>query len=136
MVSTRDRLKQTKEKLVSSLKIHRKPNLKRKDNLEMGDSNDRLMRLETTDFDLTSTIGELVEQLSLTKLTLGSVSAKQRGRSKKKEVSAVDGDEDNEGKFSDSVPDMAPSLDFSVLWVKDTRKGTSVIVTMENPTNP
>ncbi|KAF6149090.1 hypothetical protein GIB67_018668 [Kingdonia uniflora] len=28
---------------------------------------------------------------------------------------------------------MAPSLDFSVLWTKDTRKGTPVIVTMENP---
>ncbi|KAK9099962.1 hypothetical protein Scep_023392 [Stephania cephalantha] len=28
---------------------------------------------------------------------------------------------------------MAPSLDFSVLWAKDTRKGTPVVVKMENP---
>ncbi|KAF6136617.1 hypothetical protein GIB67_016073, partial [Kingdonia uniflora] len=40
----RDRLKQTKEKLVNPLKIHRKFNLKKKDNLEMGDSEDRLTR--------------------------------------------------------------------------------------------
>ncbi|KAK9130216.1 hypothetical protein Sjap_010703 [Stephania japonica] len=28
---------------------------------------------------------------------------------------------------------MAPSLDFSVFWAKDTRKGTPVVVKMENP---
>ncbi|XP_010268355.1 PREDICTED: probable xyloglucan glycosyltransferase 5 [Nelumbo nucifera] len=28
---------------------------------------------------------------------------------------------------------MAPSLDFSAWWVKETRKGTPVVVTMENP---
>ncbi|XP_061362547.1 probable xyloglucan glycosyltransferase 5 [Gastrolobium bilobum] len=29
---------------------------------------------------------------------------------------------------------MAPSFDFSNRWMKDTQKGTSVVVTMENPT--
>ncbi|KAF6173916.1 hypothetical protein GIB67_039867 [Kingdonia uniflora] len=68
MVSTRDRLKQMKEKLVSPLKIHRKPNLKKKDDLEMGDSDDQLTILEITVSDLTSTVGELLEQLRLTNL--------------------------------------------------------------------
>ncbi|KAF6147271.1 hypothetical protein GIB67_013092, partial [Kingdonia uniflora] len=43
MVSTRDRLKQTKKILVSLLKIYRNPNLK-KANSEMGDSEDRLTK--------------------------------------------------------------------------------------------
>ncbi|KAF6172343.1 hypothetical protein GIB67_024965 [Kingdonia uniflora] len=84
----------TKKKLVSPLKIHRKPNSKKKDVLEMGDPNERLTLLETTVSTLTSTVGELVEQLRLTNLALGSVSANQRSRSKKKGVMEVDGDED------------------------------------------
>ncbi|KAF6137623.1 hypothetical protein GIB67_036206 [Kingdonia uniflora] len=55
-VFTRDRLKQTKEKLVSPLTIHRKPNSKKKGDLEMEEANDRLTILEMTDSDLTSTV--------------------------------------------------------------------------------
>ncbi|KAF6149219.1 hypothetical protein GIB67_026075, partial [Kingdonia uniflora] len=44
MVSTHDRLKQTKENLVSLLKIHRKPSMKKKVNLEMGDSKNYLTK--------------------------------------------------------------------------------------------
>ncbi|KAF6134699.1 hypothetical protein GIB67_002100, partial [Kingdonia uniflora] len=44
MVSTCDRLKQMKEILVSPLKIHRKPNSRKKENLEMGDSKDWLTK--------------------------------------------------------------------------------------------
>ncbi|KAF6165242.1 hypothetical protein GIB67_030424 [Kingdonia uniflora] len=94
MVSTRDRLKQMKEKHVSPLKIHRKPNSKKNDYLEMGDPNERIMALETTVSTLTSTVGELVEQLRLTNLALDSVLASRRSRSKKKGVIKVDGDED------------------------------------------
>ncbi|KAF6147313.1 hypothetical protein GIB67_009796 [Kingdonia uniflora] len=79
MVSTRDRLKQTKEKLVSLLKIHRKPNSKKKDDLEMGNSNDRLTILEMIVSNLTAIVGELVEQLRLTNNTKASISAKLRG---------------------------------------------------------
>ncbi|KAF6139374.1 hypothetical protein GIB67_026216 [Kingdonia uniflora] len=86
MISTRDRLKQTKEKLVSPLKIYRKPNSKKNDDLEMGDPNERLTVLETTVSALTSTVGELVEQLRLTNLAKASTSVKRRGRSKKKGV--------------------------------------------------
>ncbi|KAF6153277.1 hypothetical protein GIB67_003467, partial [Kingdonia uniflora] len=43
MVSTRDRLKQMNENLVSPLKIHQKPSSK-KANLEMGNSEDRLTK--------------------------------------------------------------------------------------------
>ncbi|KAF6136959.1 hypothetical protein GIB67_030723 [Kingdonia uniflora] len=94
MVSTRDRLKQTKEKLVTPLTIYRKPNSKKNDDLEIGDSNDRLTTLEMTVSDLTSTIEELVEQLCLTNLAMGSASAKRRDRSKKKEAMEVDEDDD------------------------------------------
>ncbi|KAF6146235.1 hypothetical protein GIB67_011707 [Kingdonia uniflora] len=93
MVSTRDRLKQTKEKLVSSLTIHHKPNSKKKGDLEMDDSNDRLTILEMTVSDLTSTVGELVEQLCLTNLGKASTSVTWRGRTRKKGVMEVDGDE-------------------------------------------
>ncbi|KAF6166860.1 hypothetical protein GIB67_026639 [Kingdonia uniflora] len=58
MVSTRDRLKQTKGKLVSPLKIPRKPTSKKKDDLKMGESNDQLTTLETTISGLTSTVWE------------------------------------------------------------------------------
>ncbi|KAF6156033.1 hypothetical protein GIB67_035390 [Kingdonia uniflora] len=92
MVSTRDCLKQTKEKLVSPLKIHQKPNSK-KANLEMGDSEDRLTTLETKVSDLTTTLGELVEQLRLANLAKASASVKRRGRSKKKGVAEEDRDE-------------------------------------------
>ncbi|KAF6171752.1 hypothetical protein GIB67_007273 [Kingdonia uniflora] len=51
---------------------------------------------------LTSTVGELVEQLRLTTLALGSVSAKRQGCSKKKWVSTGDGDDDNAGMDNDS----------------------------------
>ncbi|KAF6136275.1 hypothetical protein GIB67_042760 [Kingdonia uniflora] len=94
MVSTRDRLKQTKEKLVSPLKFHRKPNSKKNDDLEMDDPNERITVLETTVSTLTSTVGELVEQLRLTNLVLGSILVNRRSRSKKKGVMEVDGDED------------------------------------------
>ncbi|KAF6164023.1 hypothetical protein GIB67_028727 [Kingdonia uniflora] len=82
MVSTHDRLKQTKGKLVSPLKIHSKPTL-RKDNLEMGNSNDRLTTLEMTISALTFTVGELVEQLRLINLALGSISTNQQGHSQR-----------------------------------------------------
>ncbi|KAF6156006.1 hypothetical protein GIB67_035363 [Kingdonia uniflora] len=93
MVSTRDRLKQTKEKLVSPLTINRKLNSKKND-LEMGNFDDQLTILEITVSDLTSIIGELVEQLHLTKLAKASASATRRGRSRKKDVMEVDGDDD------------------------------------------
>ncbi|KAF6171379.1 hypothetical protein GIB67_009520 [Kingdonia uniflora] len=102
MVSTRDRLKQTKEKLVSPLKIHRKPNSKKKDDLEMGDSNNRLTTLETTVSDLTFAVGELVEQLRLTNLAKASASVKRQGCSKKKGVMEVDEDDDIAEINSDS----------------------------------
>ncbi|KAF6153195.1 hypothetical protein GIB67_016674 [Kingdonia uniflora] len=70
--------KQMKEKLMSPLKIHSKPNLKKKDNLEMGNSNNRLTTLEMTVSDLTFTAEELVEQLRLTNLVLGSALVKRR----------------------------------------------------------
>ncbi|KAF6145397.1 hypothetical protein GIB67_034167 [Kingdonia uniflora] len=79
-----------KEKLVSSLKIHRKPNSKKNDDLEMGDPNERLTVLETTVSTLIYIVGELVEQLRLTNLA----SANQRSRSKNKGVMEVDGNED------------------------------------------
>ncbi|KAF6139343.1 hypothetical protein GIB67_021553 [Kingdonia uniflora] len=101
MVSTRDRLKQTKEKLVSPLTIHRKPNSKN-DDLEIDDSNERLTILETTVSDLTSTAGELVKQLRLTNLAKASASVKRRDRSKKKKVMKVDGDGDIAEIDSDS----------------------------------
>ncbi|KAF6157020.1 hypothetical protein GIB67_039781 [Kingdonia uniflora] len=94
MVSTRDRLKQTKEKLVSLLKIHRKPNSTKNDDLEMSDPNEKLTILETTVSTLTSNVGELVEQLRLTNLTKASTSVERQGRSKKKGVMEMDGDED------------------------------------------
>ncbi|KAF6173943.1 hypothetical protein GIB67_039894 [Kingdonia uniflora] len=78
MAFTRDHLKQTKEKLVSLLKIHRKLNSKKKNNLEMGDSNEQLTTLETTVSILTSTVGELVEQLRLTNLVKASALMKRR----------------------------------------------------------
>ncbi|KAF6134517.1 hypothetical protein GIB67_028538 [Kingdonia uniflora] len=112
MVSTHNRLKQTKEKLVSPLKIHRKLASKKNDDLEMGDSDERLLTLEATDSGLTSTVGELVEQLRLINLVLGSVSATRQGRSqrrrrlKKKWVMEVDGDDDV-SVFDDSNFDMA-----------------------------
>ncbi|KAF6160095.1 hypothetical protein GIB67_018875 [Kingdonia uniflora] len=99
MVSTRDRLKQTKEKLVSLLTIYRKRNSK-KDNLEMDNSNDRLTNLETIISDLTATVGELVEKLHITNLAKASTSVKRRGRSqrrgrsRKKGVMEVDRDND------------------------------------------
>ncbi|KAF6151261.1 hypothetical protein GIB67_002960 [Kingdonia uniflora] len=65
-----------KEELVNLLKFHRKPNLK-KDDLEIDDSDDRLTTLEITIFDLTATVGELVEQLHLINPALGFVSAKR-----------------------------------------------------------
>ncbi|KAF6172242.1 hypothetical protein GIB67_024864, partial [Kingdonia uniflora] len=77
MVSTRDRLKQTKEKLVSPLKIHHKPNSKKNDDLDMGNSNDRITTLEMIVSDLTSTVGELVKQLRLTNLVKAFASVKQ-----------------------------------------------------------
>ncbi|KAF6144070.1 hypothetical protein GIB67_007531 [Kingdonia uniflora] len=92
-----------KKKLVSLLKIHRKPNSNKKDDLEMGDSNDRLTILETPVSALTSTIGELVEQLCLTNLVKASASAKRRDRSKKKGVMEVDGDDDFAKNDSDSM---------------------------------
>ncbi|KAF6149474.1 hypothetical protein GIB67_035007 [Kingdonia uniflora] len=92
-VSTRDRLKQTKEKLVSLLKIHRKPDSKKKDDFEMGDPNERLTILETTVSALTSTVGELVKQLRITNLAKASTSVKWRGHSKIKRVMKVDDDE-------------------------------------------
>ncbi|KAF6147083.1 hypothetical protein GIB67_036802 [Kingdonia uniflora] len=97
MVPTRDRLKQTKEKLVSLLKIHRKPNSKKNDDLEIDDFDYRLTTLEMTVSGLTSTVGELVEQLCLTNLVLGSDLAKRQSCSKKKGVSTGDGDDDNAG---------------------------------------
>ncbi|KAF6144744.1 hypothetical protein GIB67_017763 [Kingdonia uniflora] len=109
----RDRLKQTKEKPVSLLKIHRKPNLKKKDDLEMGDSNDQLMTLEITVFNLTSTVGELVEQLRLTKLVKASTSVKRRGHSKKKGVMEVDEDGDIaeiDSDFSNAESTQSPSV--------------------------
>ncbi|KAF6156963.1 hypothetical protein GIB67_039724 [Kingdonia uniflora] len=105
MVSTRDRLKQTKEKLVSPLAIHRKPNSKKKVNLEMGDSDDRLTTLETTVSDLTTTVGELVEQLRLTNLAKASALIKRQDRLRKKGVLEVDGNEGTaeiDNDFSDS----------------------------------
>ncbi|KAF6137687.1 hypothetical protein GIB67_023621 [Kingdonia uniflora] len=76
MVTTRDRLKQTKKKLVSPLTINRKPNLKKED-LEMGNSNERLTTLEMTVSALTSTVGELAEQLHLSNLAKASASTKR-----------------------------------------------------------
>ncbi|KAF6144334.1 hypothetical protein GIB67_024561 [Kingdonia uniflora] len=98
MVSTRDRLKQTKEKLVSLLTIHRKPNSKKKGDLEMDDSNDRITILETTVSNLTSTVGELVEQLRFTNLVKATSTTwrgrtHRRGRSRKKRVMEVDEDD-------------------------------------------
>ncbi|KAF6158965.1 hypothetical protein GIB67_042046 [Kingdonia uniflora] len=84
---------QTNKKLVSLLKIHRQPNSKKNDDLEMNDSNDQLTTLEMTVFDLTSTVEELVKQLHLTNLAT-STSVKRRGRSKKKGVMEVDGEDD------------------------------------------
>ncbi|KAF6165346.1 hypothetical protein GIB67_018790 [Kingdonia uniflora] len=118
MVSTRDRLKQTNEKLVSPLKIHRKPNLKKNGDLEMGDPNERLTILGTTVSTLTSTVGELVEQLCLTDLAKASTSVEQRGRLKKKGVMEVDGDENvpamgraatSLSKLADTVREELPS---------------------------
>ncbi|KAF6173855.1 hypothetical protein GIB67_039806 [Kingdonia uniflora] len=100
MASTGDCLKQMKEKLVSPLKIYCKPNSK-KDDLEMGDPNGRLIIFETIVFSLTSTVGELVEQLRLTNLVMAATSVKRRGRLKKKGVIEVDGDE-NVLVFDDS----------------------------------
>ncbi|KAF6159065.1 hypothetical protein GIB67_032682 [Kingdonia uniflora] len=95
-----------KEKLVSPLKIHRKPNSK-KDDLEIGDPNDRLTILETTVSALTSNAGELVEQLRLTNLAKASTSVERGGRSKKKEIMEVNGDEDvpafDDSRDADSV---------------------------------
>ncbi|KAF6139736.1 hypothetical protein GIB67_006684 [Kingdonia uniflora] len=100
MISTRDCLKQTKEKLLSLLKIHRKPNSKKKGNLEKSDSEDRLTTLEMKVFDRTTTLGELVEQLRLTNLVKASASIKRRGRSKKKSIVEGDGDEGTEEIYS------------------------------------
>ncbi|KAF6166880.1 hypothetical protein GIB67_020314 [Kingdonia uniflora] len=109
MVSTRDRLKQTKEKLVSLLKIYRKPNSKKKKNdLAMNDSDYRLTTLKTTVSALTFTVGELVKQLRLTNLTKASTLTTRRcrshwrGRSRKKGVTEVDGDDDFAEIDSDS----------------------------------
>ncbi|KAF6164302.1 hypothetical protein GIB67_010272, partial [Kingdonia uniflora] len=52
------------------------------------------MKVAFNNFRLTSTVGELVEQLRLTNLAKASASAKRRDRSKKKGVMEVDGDED------------------------------------------
>ncbi|KAF6175664.1 hypothetical protein GIB67_022666 [Kingdonia uniflora] len=123
MISTRDRLKQMKEKLVSPLTIHRKPNSKKNGDLEMDDSNDRLTTLEMTVFDLTFTVGELVEQLRLN-LTKAFASATWRGRShrrghsRKKGVMEVDEDVNNAGIDSDSID--AESLKERPCFVKQT----------------
>ncbi|KAF6174913.1 hypothetical protein GIB67_026401 [Kingdonia uniflora] len=101
MASTRDRLKQTKEKLVSPLKIYRNPNSKKKNDLEIDDPNEGLTILETTISAQTSTVGELVEQLRLTNLTKAVTLVKRRGRLKKKGVMEVDGGE-NVSVFDDS----------------------------------
>ncbi|KAF6156429.1 hypothetical protein GIB67_009087 [Kingdonia uniflora] len=82
-------------------KIHRKPNSKKKDDLEIGNPNERLTVLETTVSTPTSTVGELVEQLRLTNLAKATTTIKRRSRSKKKEVMEVDGDE-NVSVFDDS----------------------------------
>ncbi|KAF6161122.1 hypothetical protein GIB67_007763 [Kingdonia uniflora] len=129
MVSTRDRLKQTKEKLISLLKIHRKPNSKKKDDLEMNEANDRLTILETIVSDLTSIVGELVEQLYLTNLAKASTSVTWRGRSyrrghsKKKGVMEVDEDDSFTEIDSDScntVSDKERELKlFTVANIKD-----------------
>ncbi|KAF6139875.1 hypothetical protein GIB67_009722 [Kingdonia uniflora] len=59
----------------------------------MGDPNERLMILETIVSTLTSSVGELVEQLRLMNLAKASTSVERQGRSKKKGVIEVDGDE-------------------------------------------
>ncbi|KAF6151313.1 hypothetical protein GIB67_040586 [Kingdonia uniflora] len=101
MVSIRDRLKQTKENLVSLLEIHRKPRSKKKATLEMGDSEDRLTKLETKVSDLITILGELGEQLRLTNLATASASAskKRRERTKKKGVTEEERDDVNDEEF-------------------------------------
>ncbi|KAF6170931.1 hypothetical protein GIB67_014748 [Kingdonia uniflora] len=108
MVSTHNRLKQTKVKLVSLLKIQQKPNSKKKANLEMGDSEDRLTSLEMKVSDQTTTLGELVEQLRLTNLAQASTSVKPRVCSKKKGV--VEEDKDGDTKEADSDSSDAESV--------------------------
>ncbi|KAF6169736.1 hypothetical protein GIB67_004128 [Kingdonia uniflora] len=71
----------------------------------MGDSNNRLMILETKVSGLTATIKELVEQLRLTNLAQASTSVKRRGRSMKTGVMEVDEDnviEEIDSGFSDA----------------------------------
>ncbi|KAF6173988.1 hypothetical protein GIB67_039939 [Kingdonia uniflora] len=131
MVSTRDQLKQTKDKLVSPLKIHQKPNLKKKDNFEMDDSSNRLTTLEMIVSDLTSTVGELVEQLRLSNLAKASILATrrgcshQRGRSRKKGVMEVDGDDDiaemdSDSSYAESVKERSDVGNFT--WGFGRRK--------------
>ncbi|KAF6164889.1 hypothetical protein GIB67_017092 [Kingdonia uniflora] len=60
----------------------------------MGNFNDRLTILETKVSTLTSTVGELVEELRLTNLAKAATSVKRRDRSKKKGVMEVNGDKD------------------------------------------
>ncbi|KAF6143557.1 hypothetical protein GIB67_029726 [Kingdonia uniflora] len=102
MISTRGRLKQTKEKLVSPLKIRHKPNSKKKNNLEMGDSDSRLTTLEMIVFGLSSTVGELVEKLRLTNLAKVSASGKRQSLLKKKGVKEDDGEKRTTEIDSDS----------------------------------
>ncbi|KAF6155284.1 hypothetical protein GIB67_019810 [Kingdonia uniflora] len=95
-----------KEKLVSPLKIHRKPNSKKNDDLEIGDPNERLTVLETTVSALTSIVGELVEQLCFMSLAKASTSVERRGRSKKKgvmEAIAIEGKYLKSDKEDDKV---------------------------------
>ncbi|KAF6173207.1 hypothetical protein GIB67_037709 [Kingdonia uniflora] len=118
---------QTKEKLVSPLKIHRKPNSKKKEDLEMGDPNERLTVLETIVSALTSTVGELVEQLRLTNLAKAATSVKRQCRSKKKVVMEVDGDE-NVPIFDDSKSIRRELKLFTVANIEDTTVKAIAIV--------
>ncbi|KAF6134123.1 hypothetical protein GIB67_013520 [Kingdonia uniflora] len=68
----------------------------------MGDSDDRLAKLKTKVSDLTTTLGELVEQLRLANFAKASASTKRRELTKKKGVAVEERDDANEEVDNDS----------------------------------
>ncbi|KAF6167610.1 hypothetical protein GIB67_031193 [Kingdonia uniflora] len=102
MVSTHDQLKQTKKILVSSLKIHRKPNSKKNVNSEMGNSEDRFTELEHKVSNPTTILGELVVQLHIANLAKVSTLTKRQERKKKKGIAEEENSEGNKEEDKDS----------------------------------
>ncbi|KAF6155349.1 hypothetical protein GIB67_019875 [Kingdonia uniflora] len=121
-----------KEKLVSPLKIHRKPNSTKNGDLEMDDSTDRLTTLETTVSGLTSIVGELVEQLLLTNLVKAFTSAIQRGRSRRKGVMEVDKDDGFVEIDSDSS-DAESDKERSIIVSMDRKQHIAIFTTASLP---